>query len=134
MPPIDHAPDFTAPSTSVSVLLAIVNPRLADGSRVPADGYSYTSSDEAVLPQGAAQPNGTVKDENGNEVPDPVDGLPLTIFYSLWLTPQTPDPGTFVSATVTGNCAGMVPNDVKISYGDPALGHAAFTPSVVPET
>lgn len=132
MPPVDHMPDFGLPATNLSAGLAVVNPRLADGTRVPPPTISWETTDSTVLPI-EVLPDTTVKDAAGNDVLDPADNLPLTVHNVLARTPLTPPPGEKVEATVTWKAPGMFDVDIKVTYGDPALGHAAITATQVPE-
>jgi hypothetical protein len=137
----DHSQPIQLPSVSVRALLRIVDPRKADGSRVT--DYAWSTSDATQLPLEAAA-NDTAKDVDGNEILDPTDNLPLTVFQTYALTPlsqddidalpATPD-GSPKSAggTVTAKSAGMADVDIRVSYNDPPLGHAVITGGVAPE-
>lgn len=136
MPPIDHMPDFTLPSTAVRAVLAVVGAKKADGSY--ASSPTWSTSDESVLPlepiadsvvtgpdpnwvdpgDGSTAPIIPIMDENGQQIP---------VFKTYANTPLTPEPGEKVSGTVTWKAAGMADVDIKVVYGDPALGHAAIT-------
>jgi hypothetical protein len=132
VPPVDHMPDFTLPSTSVSAGLALVNPRYVDGTRVPPTTISWETSDATALPI-EVLPDSTVKDAADADVLDPADGLPLNIHNVLARTPLTPAPGDKVEGVVTAKAAGMFDVDIKVVYGDPALGHMAITAAIIPE-
>lgn len=134
MPPVDHMPDFTLPSTSVSAGLSIVNPRKPDGSSVTS--ITWSSSDDATLPLEQVADT-TIQIPDPNWI-DPGDGstaplVDVPVYNVKALTPLKPDPGVFVSGVVTAEAAGMVNVDIKIVYGDPPLGHMAITAAVLPE-
>jgi hypothetical protein len=133
MPPVDHMPDFILPSSSVRASLSVVGPKLSDfaTSGKYAVSPTWKSSDEttvsleAIPDSVALGPDGNpLTDENGNQIP---------VYSTFANTPLTPDPGTAVSATVTWSATGMADCDIKIVYGDPAVGHAAITSSQVAE-
>ena len=135
MPPVDHMPPLQLPTVSVRARLSVVDPRKADGSR--ATNPTWKTSDETQLPL-EALPDTTAKDVDGNEILDPVDGLPLTVFQTFANTPLTAEevealPEKVAGGTVTWSAPGMADVDIRINYSDPPLGHAAITAAEAPE-
>lgn len=126
---VDHMPDFTLPSTSVRAVLAVVGPKKADGSYASNGGF--TTSDETTLPV-EALPDSFALDSDGNPILD-AEGNQIPVYRTYANTPLTPEPGEKVSGTVTWRSGGMADVDIKVVYGDPALGHAAITASEAPE-
>ncbi len=132
MPNIDHMPDFVLPASNIDAGLAVVNPRRADGSRVEPGQETWSTSDAMSLPF-EVLPYTKVLDQDGNEVLDPKDNLPLHVFNVRARTPLTPDPGVVASGVITWKALGMFDVDIKVAYGDPALGHAAITATQIPD-
>lgn len=131
--PPDHMPDFTLPSSSVRAVLAVAGPKLADfaTSHQYAGEGSWSTSDASVLPLEAI-PAGIVTDAEGNPVLDEF-GQNIPLYRTYANTPLTPTPGEQVAGTVTWSSAGMFDVDIRVVYGDPALGHAAITAGEAPE-
>ena len=126
----DHTPQLDLASSSVRAKLSVVDPRLANGQRVTS--VTWSTDDETELPLEAA-PDDTVKDAEGNEVLDPTDQLPLSIFSVFALTPLSPADGARADGTVTCSAAGMASIDKKITYGDAADGHFTLVGVEAPE-
>jgi hypothetical protein len=129
MPPIDHMPDFTLPSISVRAGLAVVGPKKADGTY--ATGGAWSTSDESALPLEAVA-DSTAVDPDGNPILDE-SGNPIPVYNVIANTPLEPAAGETAGGTVTWKASGMADVDIKVIYGDPALGHAAITASQLPE-
>ena len=142
MPPVDHMPDFTLPSSSIRAVLAVVGPKKADGSY--ATSPIWSTSDATTLPLEAI-PDSVVEGPDPSWV-DPGDGstapivplldangLQAPVYKTYANTPLTPAEGTSVGALVTWSAPGMADVDLRVVYGDPALGHAAITAGEAPE-
>lgn len=129
MPSVDHMPDFTLPSTSVRAVLAVVGPKKADGSY--ATNPTWGTSDPVTLPLEAI-PDSVAVDAEGNPILDD-QGNQIPVYKTYANTPLTPGEGEKVSGIVTWKATGMADVDIKVIYGDPALGHAAITAGEAPE-
>jgi hypothetical protein len=126
MPPtVDHMPPLQLPASTLRAKLSVVDPRNAGGTRLTS--VTWSSSDEAQVSIEAI-PDDTVKDENGAEVLDPVDNLPLAVFSTYGNTPL--DAG---EATITVKAAGMADCDIVVKYSDPPVGHFAIVGVQAPE-
>lgn len=130
MPPvIDHMPDFTLPSSALRAVLAVVGAKKADGTY--ATGGAWSTSDEAALPLEAIADD-VVKGEDGTPTLDEA-GLQIPVYKTFANTPLEPAAGEKAGGVVTWKAAGMADVDIKVVYGDPALGHAAITAGEAPE-
>lgn len=131
--PVDHMPDFTLPSVSVRAKLAIVGPKLpgfatAGGPNFGkyAPSVTWSTSDESALPLEAIADDvvrdpvsgDPIVDENGNQIP---------VYMVHANTPLEPAPGETAGGVVTAKAAQMADVDIKVTYGDPAVGHMAIT-------
>jgi len=135
---VDHMPDFTLPSTALRAVLAVVGPKKADGTyaspgtwskvdtaaTAPADGSEQITlepiADSVVLDDQGAP----VLDDKGNQIP---------VYKVFANTPLEPADGQTAGGTVAWNSDGMAGVDIKVTYGNPALGHAAITAAEAPE-
>jgi hypothetical protein len=124
--PIDHMPDLQLPSSTVHAVLAVVGPQLAsstDASPVYATSPIWTTNNPEALPV-EVLPDSVVTDEAGEPVLDAA-GNQIPVFKAKALTPL--DEG---SGTVKWSANGMADVDIKVTYSDPPVGHAAITPSI----
>jgi hypothetical protein len=139
MSKVDHMPDFTLPSTALRAVLAVVGPKKADGSYAGPGSWSKVDTAATAPADGSEQltleaiPDSVVMEDDGVTPKLDANGNQIPVYKVFANTPLEPEDGATAGGTVTWGSAGMADVDIKVTYGNPALGHAAITAAEAPE-
>jgi hypothetical protein len=132
--PVDVTPELSLPATSVRGKISVVDPRRPpNNERVTSVTWSLSDESEPGAGELALAPDDTVKDENGNEVIDPTDNLPLNVYSVFANTPLEPPDGTRASFKVKASAPGMADCTKVVSYGNAPVGHFTMVGVEAPE-